>query len=75
VGWMEMTDPESGRRILLNTSRSRVRSRYVSRLQEARALLVAQVAGSRGELVDVPTRGDSLGALYRFFATRREGRA
>ena len=74
VGWMEMTDPESGRRVLLDTSSSRVRSRYVSRLQEARAILIDQVAGARGELVDVPTRGDSLGALYRFFATRREGR-
>jgi len=74
VGWMEMTDPETGRRILLDTSSSRVRSRYVARLQEARAVLIDQVAGARGELVDVPTRGDSLGALYRFFAGRREGR-
>jgi len=75
LGWMEMTDPESGRRVLLDTSSSRVRSQYISRLKAARAILVDQVAGARGELVDVPTRGDSLGALYRFFATRREGRA
>jgi len=74
VGWMEMTDPESGRRILLDTSSSRVRSRYVSRLRETRAALADQMAGARGELVEVPTRGDSLGALYRFFASRREGR-
>ncbi len=71
VGWVEMTDPETGRRVILNTHRRKVRDHYrhsVLRSQADTAALLGEVGA---ELVDVNTAGDPLMALAGFFRTRR----
>ncbi len=71
VGWVELTDPETGRRVTLNTGRRKVREHYrhsVLRDQADTAALLGQVGA---ELVDINTAGDPVAALDSFFRMRR----
>ena len=71
VGWVELTDPETGRRVTLNTGRRKVREHYrhsVLRAQADTAALLGQVGA---ELVDVNTAEDPVAALASFFRMRR----
>jgi uncharacterized protein (DUF58 family) len=71
IGWMETTDPETGRRVLLDTGKKRVREHYrhsVLRAQADTAALLGQVGA---ELVDVDTASDPLAVLSSFFRMRR----
>ena len=71
VGWVEMTDPETGRRVILNTHRRKVRDHYRHSVLRAQADTAALLGEVGGELVDVNTAGDPLMALAGFFRTRR----
>jgi uncharacterized protein (DUF58 family) len=71
VGWVEMTDPESGRRVVMNTGSRRIRERYKHSVLQARAdmaLLLTQVGA---DLVDVNTATDHLMVLADFFRRRQ----
>ena len=71
VGWVEMTDPETGRRAILNTHRRKVRDHYRHSVLRAQADTAALLGEAGAELVDVNTAGDPLVALTGFFRTRR----
>jgi uncharacterized protein (DUF58 family) len=71
VGWIETTDPETGRRVMLDAGRKRVREHYrhsVLRAQADTAALLGQVGA---ELIDVDTASDPLAVLANFFRMRR----
>lgn len=71
VGWVEMTDPETGRRVMFDASRRKVREHYrhsVLRAQADTAALLGQVGA---ELVDINTASDPLAVLSSFFRMRR----
>ena len=71
VGWVEMTDPETGRRVILNTHRRKVREHYRHSVLRAQADTAALLGEAGAELVDVNTAGDPLTALTGCFRTRR----
>ncbi len=66
-----MTDPETGRRVTLNTHRKKVRDHYRHSVLRAQADTAALLGEVGAELVDVNTAGDPLIALAGFFRTRR----
>jgi uncharacterized protein (DUF58 family) len=71
VGWVEMTDPETGRRVVFDASRRKVRERYRHSVLRAQADTAALLGEVRAELVDVNTAGDPLAPLAAFFRMRR----
>jgi uncharacterized protein (DUF58 family) len=71
VGWVEMTDPETGRRVALDTGRRKVREHYKHSVLRAQADTAALLGEVGAELVDVNTAGDPLAVLSNFFRTRR----
>ena len=71
VGWIETTDPETGRRVMIDASRKKVREHYrhsVLRAQADTAVMLGEVGA---ELVDVNTASDPLAVLSAFFRARR----
>lgn len=71
VGWVEMTDPESGRRVMFDAGRRKVREHYRHSVLRAQADTAALLGEVGAELVDVNTAGDPLAALSGFFRLRR----
>ena len=71
VGWVEMTDPETGRRVLLNAGHKKVREHYRHSVLRAQADTAAVLGEVGAELVDVNTANDPLAVLTSFFRTRR----
>jgi len=71
VGWVEMTDPETGRRVMFDASRKKVRERYRHSVLRAQADTAALLGEVGAELVDVSTAGDPLAPLAAFFRMRR----
>ena len=71
VGWVEMTDPETGRRVMLNAGHKKVREHYRHSVLRAQADMAALLGEVGAELVDVNTASDPLATLSSFFRTRR----
>ena len=71
VGWVELTDPETGRRVTLNTGRRKVREHYRHSVLRAQADTAALLGEVGAELVDVNTAGDPFAPLAAFFRMRR----
>lgn len=71
VGWVEMTDPETGRRVVLNAGHKKVREHYRHSVLRAQADTAAVLGEVGAELVDVNTASDPLAVLSSFFRTRR----
>lgn len=71
VGWVETTDPETGRRVMFDASRRKVREHYRHSVLRAQADTAALLGEVGAELVDVNTAGDPLAALSSFFRMRR----
>lgn len=71
VGWVEMTDPETGRRVMLNAGHKKVREHYRHSVLRAQADMAALLGEVGAELVDVNTASDPLAVLSSFFRTRR----
>ncbi len=71
VGWVEMTDPETGRRVVLNAGHKKVREHYRHSVLRAQADTAALLGEVGAELVDVNTVNDPLAVLSGFFRTRR----
>ena len=71
VGWVELTDPESGRRIAIDSGSSRVRERYRRSVHRAHADMAALLTDMGAELVEVNTGADPLAALAEFFRRRQ----
>lgn len=71
VGWVEMTDPETGRRVMIDTSRRKVREHYRHSVLRAQADTAALLGEAGAELVDINTAWDPLAVLSSFFRMRR----
>jgi len=71
VGWIETTDPETGRRVMIDASRKRVREHYRHSVLRAQADTAAVLGEVGAELVDVDTSADPLAVLAAFFRRRR----
>jgi uncharacterized protein (DUF58 family) len=71
VGWIETTDPETGRRVMIDASRKRVREHYRHSVLRAQADTAAMLGEVGAELVDVNTASDPLAVLSSFFRRRR----
>jgi uncharacterized protein (DUF58 family) len=71
VGWVEMTDPETGRRVVLNAGHKKVREHYRHSVLRAQADTAAVLGEVGAELVDVDTASDPFAVLSSFFRTRR----
>ena len=71
VGWIETTDPETGRRVMIDASRKKVREHYRHSVLRAQADTAAILGEAGAELVDVNTASDPLAALASFFRMRR----
>jgi uncharacterized protein (DUF58 family) len=71
VGWVELLDPESGRRVTVDTGSRRVRDRYRRSLAAVR-LELADLLGEVGAgLIEVDTALDPLLPIAGFFRRRR----
>lgn len=71
VGWVEMTDPESGERAVVDTGSGRVRKAFGRRVRKARAEAAALLGQVGADLVDVDIGADPLMALQDFFRRRQ----
>lgn len=74
VGWVEMTDPETGRRIVLDTGRRWIRERFRNDVLRSRAEVADLLVSAGAELVDVNTATDPLLPLAAFLHRRRRTR-
>ena len=74
AGLMELLDPESGRRVLVDSSASDVRESYalLSSLREERISRIFRTAGV--DQISVSTDKECVGALVSFFRTRENRR-
>jgi len=70
VGWVEMNDPESGRKVTFDSGQLKVRERYHRSALRAQADTAALIGEVGAELLDVDTASDPLAALTRFFRMR-----
>jgi uncharacterized protein (DUF58 family) len=71
VGWVEMTDPETGRRILSNGGARKVQDRMRSAVGGEREAVREVLSRAGAELVEVDTGGDPLAVLAGFLRGRR----
>ncbi|MQA90349.1 MAG: DUF58 domain-containing protein [Gemmatimonas sp.] len=71
VGWVELTDPESGRRVVIDSGSRRVREHYRRSVQLAKGEMVSLLSEVGAELIDVDTAADPLAPISEFFRRRR----
>jgi uncharacterized protein (DUF58 family) len=70
VGLLHLADPETGRTLLVDTARARVRREVQQRWQEERQRLLETCRRAKIDLLDVPTAGSVADPLVRFFRMR-----
>jgi uncharacterized protein (DUF58 family) len=71
VGWVELEDLESGRRVLVDTSRGRVRELYLREARERRRRVDAVLAQAQCPVIEVRTDRSYLPTLIQFFSARK----
>jgi uncharacterized protein (DUF58 family) len=71
VGWVEMTDPEMGNRVMIDTTSQRVRDNYRQRGIRAQEDITTLLGEAGAELVNVDTASDPISVLSSFFRMRR----
>ena len=74
VGWVELEDLESGRRVLLDTGRRAVRDAYARDARERRRKALAALSAAHCPRIELFTDRSYLPTLMRFFSSRRRGR-
>ncbi len=74
VGWVEVTDPESGRPAVIDTGRPAVREQYRQVVRRDRRKMANLLEDVGARLVDVDVSGDPLAALANFLRRRRRPR-
>jgi len=72
VGLVSVTDPETGRRRLVDTSDPSVRERYAIRTERARADVAARLRSCGADHITLRTDRDWVFDLVRFVAGRRQ---
>lgn len=71
VGWVEITDPESGRRVVVDTASRRVRDRFRHSVARRQAEMAELLTEAGVEVVEVSTTADPLAVLGDFFRRRQ----
>ena len=71
VGLLQLEDAETGRFVLLDTNRARVRNDFARQACQRRERLRQLSRSARVDLVEVSTDGGHLDALVRFFRLRQ----
>jgi len=74
VGWVELEDLESGRRVLVDTSSRGVRERYTARARERWNAAQQALFAARCPVIEIRTDRSYLPTLIRFFSTRKRVR-
>jgi len=74
VGWVEVTDPESGRRLLLDTGSRGARTRYARAMAESRVAMASLISEAGADLIEVDTTQDAMAPLSQFFRLRQRVR-
>ena len=74
VGLVEVLDPESGQRLVVNTSREEVRKAYFREALEDRLRLEEMLHRAGVEMIEIDSSQDVLKPLLRFFVRRMRRR-
>jgi uncharacterized protein (DUF58 family) len=72
VGFVQLVDPESGRRRVVDTRDQRVRANYAIAAHDQRARIASAIRSAGGHHLRVRTDGDWIADLVRFVITRRQ---
>jgi uncharacterized protein (DUF58 family) len=70
VGLLELEDAETGRQVLVDTSRAEVRTAYAAQARRRRENMRQLARSARVDLIEVATDGGHLDALIHFFKLR-----
>jgi len=70
VGYVELEDPETGERVIANTSSARFRTEFSARWDRARAGLDRTLRRSKVDTIDIQTGEPYVQPLMRFFQDR-----
>lgn len=70
VGWAALWDPESGRRVVVDTGNRRLRAAYRESVSRGRAELNGTLGELGADLIEVDAGGDVIAPLARFFRGR-----
>jgi uncharacterized protein (DUF58 family) len=70
LGYLELEDPETGERVVVNTSSAEFRSRFGERVRERRARLDRELRRSRVDVIDIDAGKPYVKPLMRFFQER-----
>ncbi len=70
VGLLELEDPETGERLVVNTSNARFRSSFTERSRAARQELDRTLRRSKVDVIDIETGEPYVRPLMRFFRDR-----
>jgi uncharacterized protein (DUF58 family) len=71
VGYLSLVDPETGRRLDVQTSSSRLRQRYAAAAAEQSAAITRALRGAGADELDLDTERDWLLDVARFVGSRR----
>jgi uncharacterized protein (DUF58 family) len=74
VGFVQLVDPESGRRRVVDTRDQRVRTDYARAAHDQRARIASAITSAGAHHLRVHTDGDWIADLARFVVTRRQQR-
>jgi uncharacterized protein (DUF58 family) len=74
AGLIQMTDPETGASVLVDTSSSKVREAFARQAADRTAAVKRTIQGAGAEFLDVRADGSHLDALARFLRLRDEHR-
>jgi len=70
LGYLELEDPESGERVVVNTSDPRFRETFTQRVEEARTRQDQALRRSKVDVIDIDTGQPYVRPLMRFFQAR-----
>ena len=70
LGYLELEDPETGERVVVNTSSAEFRSRFGERVRDRRARLDRELRRSRVDVIDIDAGEPYVKPLMRFFQER-----
>ena len=74
IGLVQLVDPESGRRRLVDTRDQKIRTDYTLAAARQRARIAESITGAGAHHLRVRTDGDWIADLVRFVVTRRQQR-
>jgi uncharacterized protein (DUF58 family) len=70
LGYVELEDPETGERVVVNTSSPDFRARFAERVRERRARLDRELRRGRVDVIDIDAGEPYVKPLMRFFQER-----